>query len=503
MSEPDFSSPRRQEALGVIILFGENLRKLIRIVAALVFASIYMDKLPLSTSAIIAVGAIVMAVFTLLQYLRFKFHIEGGELILEKGVLNRERLNIPLERIQTVHLSQNIIQQIVQLTGVRIDTAGSGGEELRISALTRTDALALQKALEKDKAGTQPIIADGDSSDILVEAEERKTLVHLTLSKLMLVGLTENHIRSGLVALGVVWGYFWQFEDMIKEYLGLQLEMDPDQIEQAVTMTTFGLSAVLMGIVIFLIASMVISLVKVVLRHFDLKASLGPKNLRVSSGLLKKNSYTIPLSKIQMLTWKGNFLRRIPGFESVSISQSRSNKENEKSKVEIPACYKEQINELEEALFEQEKKDEFFTFGPHGFYQIYLTVIFSLLGFIPAILIYLTGAVGGASVFILLYLLVIFLWVGRYCKTVRLTTNGKLVQFSAGWLFTNRTMLKAYKIQSVRFSQTIFQKRRGTAHLRLYTAGGSLTMRFMPEELVRELYNYLLYRVEVSEESWM
>ena len=503
MSEPDFSIPRRQELLGVLILFGENVRKLIRLVAALVFASIYMKNIPFSIPVIIGFGVIIMGVYTTLQYLRFKFHIEEGHLILERGVIQRERLSIPLERVQTVHLSQNVIQQLVQLTGVKIDTAGSGGEELKISALTRSDALGLQQILEKNKVESE--VANGsETQDSEVKARsERRTLVHLSIGKLMIVGLTENHLRSGFIALGVVWGYYWQFEDFIMQYLGIQLEMSQEEIEQTMANFSMGMTFLLAGIVVFLVASVLISVVRVMLRNFGLKATLGAENLRVTSGLLKKNSYTIPLNKIQMLTWQGNFLRRIPGFESVSISQSRSTGEKGQSKVEIPACYKNQSVILEESLFKEELREGFHSYSLHWYYQVYYTVILCLLGIIPAVLLYLGQMKFQALMMLVVYMIVVVLWVWKYSGTVRLSTNGELIQFSRGWLFTSRKVLKVYKIQSVKMTQSIFQKRRGTAHLKLYTAGGSMSMRFMPENLVHQLHNYLLYKVEISKKSWM
>ena len=64
MSETNFSIPRRQAPIGVVILFAENIRKLIQIVAALVFATLYMEDFPISTGGLVGIGACIMAVFT-------------------------------------------------------------------------------------------------------------------------------------------------------------------------------------------------------------------------------------------------------------------------------------------------------------------------------------------------------------------------------------------------------------------------------------------------------
>lgn len=499
MSESPFSVPRRQDPLGVIILFGQNLRNMVRILAGLVFASVYSDWGIFSVTNIVLFGALIMAVYTVFQYLRFKFYIAGDELILEKGVFRRERLSIPLDRIQTVHLSQNLLQQVIQLTGVRIDTAGSGQEELKISALKREDALVLQALLEGSNEEVKNQSLEGE----VAPQAPRKTLVELTIPKLLVVGLTQNHLRSGLIAFAVVWGYLVQFEDVIRDYLDVNLDYSPEEVEQAVSSIEFGMTLIAFMILTFLAISVMISLVRTVIRHFGLKATLGPKTIQVSSGLIKRNEFTIPLNKIQIMRWQGNYLRRIPGFESVLIRQGRSGAQPSELNVEIPACYTDQTQALEQAIYGPEMEEPLHAYSPHPFYRVYMSIWALVIGLLPFGIAFLLLEDWKVALAYALYALIAILWVRKFVSTISLSTNGSLIQYRKGWLFTDRSLIKVYKIQSMTYRQSIFQARRGSAHLTLYTAGGSLTMRFMPESFVKELYNYYLYKVEVSEESWM
>jgi len=503
MSEPDFSRPRRQAPRAVIILFGENLRRMVQVVAALVFATLYMEELPISKPWLIALGAIILAVFTFIQYSRFRFHVTKEELILEKGVLIRERLSIPLDRIQTVHLSQNLIQQIFQVTGLKIDTAGSGKEELKISALTHKDAKALQEILQKENSVTA---IKGDTETIKQEGltkEKRDVLVRLNLSRLILVGLTENHIRSGLIAVGVLWGYYFQLKDVFQGDLAEQTHFDPNEWEQALYMARPGIRWILLLILFFLIASVLVSMFRTILRYFNLEASIGMKSLSVSSGLLKRNAYSIPLNKIQIMTWRWNLLRGIAGFESVIIKQSKSEESSRNQKVEIPACFKEQTMLIETRLFGEEAEKEMFEYHPHPYYQILLSIIFGLIGIVPAGILYVNSKSILVFLIYAMYLMVMVFWVRQYVKRMKISTNGDLLKYEKGWLFRDRSMLKVYKIQAVKYTQSLFQKRRGTAHLTIYTAGGSLRIPFLPAKLACEMYSYFLYRVELNVKSWM
>jgi putative membrane protein len=223
----------------------------------------------------------------------------------------------------------------------------------------------------------------------------------------------------------------------------------------------------------------------------------------VSSGLIKRNEFTIPLTKIQIMRWQGNYLRRIPGFESVLIRQGRSGGSQGESNVEIPACYEHQTHALEQAIYGAELKGPFHSYNPHPFYRVYLTAWWLVLGLIPFGVGYLILDDWKLMIAYVIYSLLVTFWVKKYVSSISLSTNGSLVKYCRGWLSSDRALVKVYKIQSMSFRQSIFQARRGTAHLTLYTAGGSLSMRFMPEQLVKELYNYYLFKVEDSKESWM
>ena len=98
----------------------------------------------------IAAGVVGIGVYSWFQYQRFWFHVDDQGLQIKEGVMNREKITIPFDRIQTVHLHQNVVQRLLSMTGVKVDTAGSSSKELEIQALTKSDAVAVQVLLQKD-----------------------------------------------------------------------------------------------------------------------------------------------------------------------------------------------------------------------------------------------------------------------------------------------------------------------------------------------------------------
>ncbi|MGC6532159.1 MAG: PH domain-containing protein [Flavobacteriales bacterium] len=498
-----FAVPRRQELLGLIIFFVENVRKFVRVLFGLIAGAAISPKLFTYLWVAVVAGVVINATFSWLQYRRFLFHVDGGALRITKGVLVRENITIPFDRIQTVHLHQNVIQRILSLTGVKVDTAGSGKKELQIHALKRGEAQALQRILQHyalvDGRPAAPSASEEDAQAVSeVPTAPGETLVELSLGRLLLVGLTQNHIRNGLVAVGFVVGTFSQFDNWVEQAID---QIDEDTLAMA---RAFVLASVLGGVLVFLTASVLFSIVQVVLRYYGLKASLSSQSFTVVAGLLKRNEHTIPLRKVQFLEWRGNFLRRIPGFETLRIVQGRS-QENVPGtmNVSIPAVFPEQTARIVEQVFEGQHEGPAEVLLPHG-YARYLRFAFVLLPLVFPLIPLLIGGfnpwlVGG----MVAYTGLVWMWTGKYHRSVSLESNGHVLVYQRGWAFTVRTVMHLHKLQRIQIRQNFLHRHRGVAHVTLFTAGGSRTVRYLSIDQARELYDYALYRVESFKGSWM
>ena len=495
-----FGAPRRQELLGLIIFFVENVRKFVRVLFGLIAGAAISPKLFTYLWVAVIAGVVINATFSWLQYRRFLFHVDGDALRITKGVLVRENITIPFDRIQTVHLHQNVVQRILSLTGVKVDTAGSGKKELQIHALKRGEAQALQRILQHYAlADGRPVFPSPSEEDPQTVPEApaapSETLVKLSLGRLLLVGLTQNHIRNGLVAVGFLVGTYSQFDNWVEQAID---QIDEDTLALA---RAFVLATVLVGVLVFLAASVLFSIVQVVLRYYGLKASLSSQSFTVVAGLLKRNEHTIPLRKVQFLEWRGNFLRRIPGFETVRVVQGRS-QENVPGamNVSIPAVFPEQTVRIVQQVFEGQHEGPTEVLLPHG-YARYLRFGFVLLPLVFPLLM------GGFNPWLIgcmvAYTALAWMWTGKYHRSVSLESNGHVLVYQRGWAFTVRTVMHVHKLQRIQIHQNFLHRHRGVAHVTLFTAGGSRTVRYLSIDQARELYDYALYRVESFKGSWM
>ncbi len=81
--------------------------------------------------------------------------------------------------------------------------------------------------------------------------------------------------------------------------------------------------------------------------------------------------------------------------------------------------------------------------------------------------------------------------------------NNEQIRVSKGAISQKWQQMELYKIQSVAFKQTFFQKNRSLASLQIMNASGSITIPYINEILAIQLYNYFLYHSETSKSKWM
>ncbi len=505
MNKYNFEEFNRQNILGVIVIFTQSVRRMFNVYLAFFATTLFTDGIANYAWILFTISIVFMAVSSILKYRNFQFRINEGQLVLNAGVIVKDVTNIPLDRIQSVHLHQNFVQRILGITGLKIDTAGSVTQELEISALRRSKASAMLKELtseisvkEVETELTELHKEEVIEIEELVE-KERVKLVDLDFRALLTLAITENHVRNGLIAIAFVMGYGGQYFDYSEEFL-IQLFDDyaPELIQSTIVQ-------VFLFILFFLILSILLSFVKTILQFFDFKASVGGESFEIKSGLLRRNEFTVPLDKIQFLEWQTNIIRKFVGFENIKIHQGRSTEAVGKNQLEIPACYAEQSNLVMETLFPEIEEDEYFYLSqPHGYQKVFRSVILGLLG-VPVFLV-----VAFASEF---YVSAIALFLGyiaftiynsqRYYESVNLWINEEILIYERGWLFPKRTVVKLFKLQSVDIRQSIFQRKRGICHLSFSTAAGKRSFRFFDQFEMAQLRDFLLYKVESYSGKWM
>lgn len=296
------SEPKRLHPISAVISCLKQLKELI--IPFLVFV-VFGSKNGLF-QLFTSLGVIVLVlIIGILTWLRFTYRLEEGELRIEYGVFVRKKRYIPFERIQSLDLSEGILQRPFGLVKVKVETAGSSGEaEAVLTAISKSQAILIQQALSSAKDS-----ASFDEKES-IKKEQEMTLYKISPKELLLLASTSGGVG---VVLSAVIAFILQFEEFIpyeKVFSGLE-----EFISSGVLVVSF---LVFIG---FLIA-WVAALIGTMLKYAGFTVKKNEDDFIITRGLLEKRQLTIPLHRIQAIRISENLIRQPFGLCTVYIESA-------------------------------------------------------------------------------------------------------------------------------------------------------------------------------------
>jgi putative membrane protein len=525
----DLSTPKRQSKKIIAFYLFKSIKGLLLYFVFAAIGTNSMGKYGMFVTAFIAFIAIASLVSPVLKYLYFTFHIEGDELIIQKGLLQKERKSIPLERIQSININQNVVQRILGIVSLEVDTAGSKGKELEIPGLEKAFASEFKELLQerKEEINVEEEVIENAQKDLVdsnndrhkgasLEAKEKipaiplhksrttardlteTTILQLGILDILKVGITQNHLKSGGLAIGLAFGSWFQVNELLEEYLGDWLKQF--SMENVISSTSAGL--VFIAVVLFLFFSVVISVALAINKYWDFSIVKKGTDLEVKMGLFNKREIKIPLSKVQILEFHSNPLRKLLGFQTAQIFQAQST-DNKQGSVSVPACKEVHRMILQNLIFKQpvEATEQELKCNPysHAKLRFYILSVF----FLPLVgAAFYVEEYAGIVLLVLLYCFSIFM-AFMYGKNSKVIIDDDFVVFKKGWLFPQTVISPIFKTQAVEKWRSIFLKHRKEAHLKLHTAAGTRGLRYLQEDQLNQLITSVNNEVICSEEKWM
>jgi len=500
MKSKSLSAPNKLPIEGLTIIFFKALYKWGRALWPFILIYIFKSSKYQAYQEYILLGVGVILILSIIHailfYKHFSFQIKDNEFIVKRGYLNKEYKSIPLERIQTVNIKQNFIQQIIGVVQLDIDTAGSKEKEISLPALRLAHAKEIESFLLSQKENTDEDTAE-KSDSINKEAshkEEKKTLFKLSIPELAKIAISDNILKGGLLALSFTYGLYEQYNDIITERFAKEIDTMKETADSA------SWQLILFAIGIFIVFSIVISVIRIILINFDLKLSKTSQGYKLEKGLFNKKSVIIPLSKIQTYTWTTNPIRKLFNIVTVTIKQASSNAVDEKNAVHIPGCKNSIEENIRKEIFNNSDYQDYSTYRTQAFYFIRSWFFLVLL---PSALIPFFTGLKPILIGILAWDLLITYMLYKASLKRQFSISKDYIIAQKGAISTTWKLVPLYKIQAVSFKQSIFMKRKDRASLRIYTASESFIIPYINTNTAMECYNFILYKIESKNRKWM
>ena len=495
----DFSQPQRQSLPGILVMFANSLQKTVRALwPMLLIWLVKFDSLnKLVFFGSIAGVVIIIGVISYLQYLFFTFHIdeENNEFVIQKGVFNKTRITIQLHKIQQVNINQSLIQRLVGVHKLEIDTAGSDKKEASISAISHDLATILKERLI-NHSQQETIV---DSEKVAIE-ESPTSFIKIGILSLVKIGFTSNYIKS----FALIFVFFTTIIENLQQLNTDVINEDEvtNYLDALPSITSF---MIVVGIFIVLI--LIVNLFRTILKYFDFTIQKSKQAIVLSYGLLSTKNTLLNPNKVQKIKITQNYFQKKLDVTTIGVHQASSDVEKvkEKDQIEVPGCSANERDAILKLLLGQlpQKGTRYLPnwrkLAVNTFFFLLVPILITLF------LNYKTEFVSWSDWFLYSSIFIVFtgimLWFSF--KNYKLfVSNDFIVKQNGAWDI-DTTIIEFYKIQAIETQQFFWQKATNIGSVTLSTAGGSVTFTTGNYTEIKQLVNYWLYQVETWKKNWM
>lgn len=461
-------------------------------------------------------GAIIFAsvmtvISSLVRYFSFGFRIEGGDLIIEQGILSRRHRSIPLERVQEIRIEQGVLHRFFDVVDAAVETGGGGGAEATLSVLSRAESDRLRLAVaEGARTARKPVEGGEHELAVPIAAPPEETILRkLGIKDLVIAGLTSNHLLSALALIGVFWNFL---DDLIPESIydrvGKWLFQNVQSFAHRDWRSVLTLAAA--GILAVFVIGAIFSIIGTILLFYGFTFSLRGDDLRRRYGLLTRRSSSLPRRRIQVLEIEEKLLRRLAGLATLRADTSGGKREGEDDRegrdVLIPVARRDEIDAMLPAILPEYEIDG-------GEWRLVSRLAIRRGVFEGAIIcLCISGFFfyfERSPIALWPLALIPLIWrlnVGSY-RRLGYALGERYFRTRRGWLSRSTHITPINKIQAVVLKQSPLDRRLGLATISVDTAGQAYTkggprIENLPLEEARLLARTLAQRASITRFRW-
>jgi putative membrane protein len=489
---------QRTSPFAVLFFFGKVLQTIMQNAwqsFAPFAAFVYAYEGELATSIVLG-GIAFLAITTtvsVLNYWFFRFQLNEDSILIRQGVIKKKQLDIKFDRIQGINTQQNFVFRFFGLVTIKFDTAGSSGNEGNLPAVSRKFAQSLRARISNR----------GTSEDVEEVVPDADPLLTLGWRDIVRIGLSD---RRALLVFAAISPLIERIDDDAYGMAINYVENAAGDVFQASAMAaTVLFIAAAIGLITLLGA---ISVAAAFLRYYNFELYLDGSNLRSRGGLLTQHEVSMHLGKIQTLRLQQGVVMRLLNKYHLSARQARSSHKQGKSKnFIVPIVTGDVADHLRELLLEPEGDQLTQIPTSNRFRQVspyYMRTRFLVVSLLPTIIAtavfsQMLGAIGLAF---LLWLPASALLIYQSWRRDGYHCSNEGIVRRSGVLGYRSVALLYRKVQRVTVSQSRYQRRKKLATLRVYMASGSVKIPYIGHDTAKQLRDYILYKVESSQQAW-
>lgn len=236
------------------------------------------------------VGVVLLALtagWAFLSWRFTRFRVTADAIEVHHGVIARQQRRAPLDRLQTVDITEPLLARIIGLAKLTLEVAGGSGSKIEIAFLTERDARQLRNHLLAAAGGMR---SSADAPPQVAESPELRSLTVPVERLLGSIALSGGAITVVLVVIAIVVAI------AVTGEAGVALAFVP---------VILGAGGVLW---------------QQFTRGFDFRIGVGADGLRLRHGLLEQRTQSVPTGRVQAVRLHQPLLWRVTGWWQVQVN---------------------------------------------------------------------------------------------------------------------------------------------------------------------------------------
>ena len=490
MKTVDWEKPQRQSPIVLLIILLEGIKQIWPWILLGLLRTIFKSKdeaKPFDRQLLIVLISsflvlVLIKTKQIINYFTFRFRLQQNLLLVEKGIFTKVKTEIPFSKIQAIHQNQTFLHRLTNTCELIISTSGTAKEEINIKGISLENAGHLKELLSS-KAEVN--INETEQS---AQAEQINS-INLTGKDLLKLCLSENHLKTLLIILAFILG---RFQDL-QEYLGFDSVGWVEQQSNVLQTTSILSFLILAGVFL----SVIVSSIRVVLRYFNFSIRLQTGQFFMSWGLIETKEKKIRFSRIKLLSWNANYVRRKLQLYIMRLWVMAEDNTERNTSNNIPITRADQIQRITSWYQPILPSSVSTRFEIDAAYTKRNVLLF---GVVPAIVL------GGSLFpFVEWNALFVFAWTLYYAirthvfrKNFRIWIHEDAIEIEKGVWGREHILLNLNDAESVAVETSLYQRRNGLANLRINTSAKPVHIPFLQQNLAAFLADFILYRIEFN-----
>ncbi len=430
---------------------------------------------------VIAGLILLSGIWQYLDWRRFTYELTDDALVVQSGVLSRNRRTIPFDRVQDVDIERKLLARLFGLAKVNLETGGAGENEGALDSVSMAEAERLRGVIRRRAAQAhveQDAVGQGETASPPVE-RDAPVLFSMSLGRVLYSGL----FRFSLVWLAVIGGAFQYVDEWVPWG-----DVDVDDLRtraeaaSAAAEAAFVAGVTMTVIFILFLLGVIAGVLRTLLREYGFTLTDEGGRYRRVRGLLTRTEGVVALRRVQLAGIETGFVMRLLGWAGLKLQTLGSGEKGEGGRQDVvPFGRPEDIDRVLAPLsLERADPDALVRVSTMHVWRMVITRIGWML--LPILALVIARAnLAEAAVFLavlmglfLLLLVPVGIVAALQRGNHRYGVIGRTFHVQRGVLGQKRWIVPARNIQAITVRRTWLQRRLGTASVYSDTAGASM-----------------------------